>query len=183
VLGPDLLGQVVRLGPLLPEHLPSYCRWFADPEVTAYLLRDHPPTLAEEQEWYDRVSRGDGDVIWAVFAGDQHIGGAGLHQIDWRNRRAISGTLIGERSFWGRGIATDAMRLRTRYAFDQLGLEKLITHVIEGNTASRRALERVGYRTVGIHRHHEFRRGAWHDAWVGELLRDDWLAAHPPEAP
>jgi peptide/nickel transport system substrate-binding protein len=56
-------------------------------------------------------------------------------------------------------IATEAMQLRTRYAFEELGLEKLITNVDEDNPASRRALERVGYRTVGLHRRHRFRGG------------------------
>ena len=49
------------------------------------------------------------------------------------------------------------MALRTRYAFEELGLEKVMTTVVEGNTASRRALEKVGYQTVGIYRHQEFR--------------------------
>ena len=61
----------------------------------------------------------------------------------------------------------------------QLGLQKLVTQVCDGNTASRRALERVGYRTVGIYRRHEFRRGQWWDVWIGELLRDEWLVRQP----
>ena len=67
------------------------------------------------------------------------------------------------------------MRLRTRYAFQELGLETLVTHVLEGNTASRRALESVGYQTVGTYRRHEYRQGRWWDAWIGELLREEWL--------
>jgi ribosomal-protein-alanine N-acetyltransferase len=84
--------------------------------------------------------------------------------------------MIGEKGWWGRGIATEAMHLRTRYAFEELGLEKLITNVDEGNLASRRALERVGYRTVGVYRRHRFHGGLWADVWIGELLRADWIA-------
>ncbi|MCX6369515.1 MAG: hypothetical protein NTX57_22825 [Armatimonadetes bacterium] len=32
------------------------------------------------------------------------------------------------------------------------------------------------YQTVGIARHDLWRFGQWHDAWLGEVLRDDWLA-------
>jgi RimJ/RimL family protein N-acetyltransferase len=66
--------------------------------------------------------------------------------------------------------------LRTRYAFQELNLEKLVTTVIDGNTASQRALERVGYGSIGVHRRHEFREGQWWDTRILELLRDDWLA-------
>jgi RimJ/RimL family protein N-acetyltransferase len=66
------------------------------------------------------------------------------------------------------------MRLRTRFAFEKLNLEKLVTQVVERNLASRKALEHVGYRTVGIRRRHEYRHGQWWDVWIGELMRDDW---------
>jgi RimJ/RimL family protein N-acetyltransferase len=88
--------------------------------------------------------------------------------------------VIGERAWWGRGIATRSHVLRTRYAFLELNLGKLVTMVVEGNVASRKALERIGYRTVGVYRRHEFVDGEWRDAWLGELLRDDWTPALPP---
>jgi [ribosomal protein S5]-alanine N-acetyltransferase len=180
MLGPTIVGARVTLGPLAPELLEHYCRWFADPDVTRYLARDTPPTLREEQEWFERVAASESDLIWALFVAEAHVGSIGLHQINWRHRRAITGTLIGDKAWWGRGIATEAMGLRTRYAFEELGLEKLVTQVVVDNVASRRALERVGYRTVGVHRRHEFRHGAWVDVWIGELLRDEWAGRGPP---
>jgi RimJ/RimL family protein N-acetyltransferase len=176
MLGPTLAGHLVTLAPLKPEHLEHYVEWFADPEVTQYLAVDRAVTLKQEEEWLDRVSRSDSDVAWGIFAEGQHIGGAGITEIDWRSRHAMTGTVIGDKSWWGRGVASEAMALRTRYAFEELALEKLMTTVFEGNTASRRALEKVGYQTVGIHRHHEFRHNRWWDVWIGELLREDWLA-------
>jgi len=176
MLGPTLTGQLVTLAPLKPEHLDHYVDWFADPAVTQYLAQDLVFTLKQEEEWLDRISRSTSDVAWGLFAEGQHIGGTAISQINWRSRHAITGTVIGDKSWWGRGIASEAMALRTRYAFEELGLEKLVSTVFEGNPASRRALEKVGYQTVGIYRHHEFRHNRWWDVWIGELLREDWLA-------
>jgi RimJ/RimL family protein N-acetyltransferase len=176
MLGPTLVGSKVTLASIKPEHLEHYIEWFADTQVTRFVARDAPPTLKEEQEWLERIARSESDVVWGLFVqDDEHIGSTGIHAINWRSRHAMTGTLIGARSWWGRGIATESMELRNRYAFEELGLEKLVTHVIEGNTASRRALEHVGYQTVGLHRHHEYRHGQWWDVWIGELLRDEWL--------
>jgi RimJ/RimL family protein N-acetyltransferase len=108
--------------------------------------------------------------VWGLFVDGQHVGSTGIHRINWRQRRALTGTLIGDRNWWGRGIGGESMRLRTLFAFEELNLEKLVTQVVEGNLASRKALEHVGYRTVGIHRRHGQR---W-DVWIGELMRDDW---------
>ena len=66
------------------------------------------------------------------------------------------------------------MRLRTAYAFEQLNLRKLMTEVFVENEASKRALEKNGYRTAGTHKQHFFTRGKWHDVWLGEILRDEW---------
>ena len=66
------------------------------------------------------------------------------------------------------------MQLRTRYAFRELNLHKLMTEVDAENEASRKALERNGYRTVGVRREETFREGKWHDRWLGEVLRADW---------
>jgi ribosomal-protein-alanine N-acetyltransferase len=182
MLGPTLLGQRIRLAAIAPEHLPDYCRWFSDLEVMRFLSRDTPPTLRQEEEWLDHVSRSETDVVWGIFADEQHIGSIGIHRINWRNRRASTGTLIGDKRWWGRGIAGEAMRLRTAYAFEELGLDKLITQVFSGNVASRKALESVGYQTVGLYRHHEFRQNQWWDMWIGEVLRDDWIARQQASA-
>lgn len=179
MLGPILAGHIVTLAPLSPKHLDHYVEWFADPEVTQYLAQDLVFTLKQEEEWLDRISRSNSDVAWGIFAEGQHIGGTAINQINWRSRHAITGTIIGDKSWWGRGVASEAMALRTRYAFEELGLEKLVTTVFEGNRACRRALEKVGYQTVGIYRHHEFRHNRWWDIWIGELLREDWLARTP----
>jgi RimJ/RimL family protein N-acetyltransferase len=113
--------------------------------------------------------------VWGLFVDGQHVGSTSIQRIDWRNRRALTGIVIGDRTWWGRGVATRSHALRTRYAFEELNLEKLVTTVIEGNTASRRALERAGYGSVGVHRRHEFRQGRWWDTRILELLRDEWL--------
>jgi RimJ/RimL family protein N-acetyltransferase len=176
MFGPILHGASVTLAPLEPEHLERYCHWFADADVTRFLKMRYPPTLAEEHAWFERTAASGKDVVWGLFADGQHIGSTAIHRIDWSNRRAQTGILIGDRTWWRRGIATQSHALRTRYAFEELNLEKLVTTVIEGNTASQRALERVGYCSIGVHRRHEFRQGRWWDTRILELLRDDWLA-------
>ncbi len=85
--------------------------------------------------------------------------------------------MFGEKSEWNKGYASEAIRLRTAWAFGQMGLEKLTTRVFTENIASRRALEKAGYRTVGIARRDEWWGGRWHDLWIGEALRDEWEAA------
>jgi Acetyltransferases, including N-acetylases of ribosomal proteins len=174
MFGPVLEGERVRLAPVTEEMLPTFIGWFADTDVTRYLGRVLPPSLPEEKDWFAGMCRSDRDVLWAVLAGEKLIGITGIHAIDWKNRHAATGNLIGEKSEWGKGYGSEVVRLRTRFAFEQLGLEKLMTEVFAENTASIRALEKAGYRPCGVRRRHAYRHGRWHDMWLAEVLRDEW---------
>ena len=140
MLGPVIEGERTRLEPPRPEFLPSYVRWFSDPEITRYLLYRYPLTDKGEAEWLERTATDEHKVLWSIVArtSGRLVGNTALDHIDWRNRHAMSGTVIGEKDEWGKGYATESMRLRTRYAFRELGLQKVITTVIGPNDASRR---------------------------------------------
>jgi RimJ/RimL family protein N-acetyltransferase len=179
MLGPIVEGERVRLVPPRAEFFSAYERWFADMAVTRYLLHRFPFTPKSEGEWLESLGTDPHRVIWTIVAKhtDRPIGATGLEHIDWRNRRAESGIMIGEKDEWGKGYASETMRLRTCYAFRELGLETVSTRVAIANEASRRGLEKAGYRQAGVLRRHWFVDGRWHDAWIGEILRDEWEAS------
>ena len=174
MFGPVLKGEHVTLRPADDSDPPRFVPWFADMEVTRYLGRRHAVALYQEIEFLKKVGESKNDVFWMIDADGETVGATGIHAIDWPNAHGTTGIVIGAKDKWGRGIASEVMRLRTAYAFEQLNLRKLMTEVFIENAASRRALEKNGYRTVGTHRHHFFTRGRWHDVWLGEVLRDEW---------
>ncbi|MGH7870492.1 MAG: GNAT family N-acetyltransferase, partial [Candidatus Dormibacteraceae bacterium] len=98
-----------------------------------------------------------------------------IEQIDWHNRRGITGTLIGRSESWGQGIGGELMHLRADFAFTQLPLNKLSSAYLEGNEASRRAQLAAGYKEIGRCRQEFFREGRWVDRVLTELLREEWL--------
>jgi RimJ/RimL family protein N-acetyltransferase len=176
--GPVLTGARVRLAPPRAEYAPTYIRWLSDRAVTRYLRVRHPTSLRKQQEWLERIAASAEDVLWAIVGASdgELIGNIGLTNLVWRHRNAELGYLIGERGQWGKGCATEAVRLATGYAFVELGLEKVWATVLAPNEASRRALERNGYRQCAVLRDGGYVEGRWHDLWVGEILKDDWTA-------
>lgn len=153
--------------------------WFEDTEITRFLLVQFPPGLSGEKEWIENMSKAPDHVVWGIERDGRLIGTTGLHRIDWANQRAGTGTVIGDKSAWRKGIASEVMALRTRYAFTQLPLRKLHSNVIEGNEASLRAQRKTGYREVGRYREHEFREGRWRDEILTEVLKSDWETSNP----
>ena len=64
----------------------------------------------------------------------QHVGGQDVLEVGYHFRR----------DQWGKGFATEAARACMRYAFEELGADKVISLIRPENTASRRVAERNG---------------------------------------
>jgi RimJ/RimL family protein N-acetyltransferase len=73
----------------------------------------------------------------------------------------------------GRGVVTEAVRRLCRWAFEELGLQRVEWLAYVGNDASRRVAEKVGFRPEGLLRSALVQRGRRHDAWIGGLLPTD----------
>ena len=163
-------GEKVRLVPLDKEkHAANVVLWMNDPEVTETILSgDVPLTRLAEEEFFERMAAPAGqhptDFVFAVETLEgEHIGTCGMHQINYRHGVALTGTIIGAAEFRGRGYGTDAALVRTRYAFEVLGLRMLISEVFTENVASLRMLERAGYREVARLPRRYWKRGAFRD--------------------
>jgi ribosomal-protein-alanine N-acetyltransferase len=176
MLGPVLKGDLISLEPARKEYLQTFIDWFSNTDITRYLLRRTTMSIDQEGEWFERVSHDQNAVHWTIMLGGVPIGVTGLHAIDWINRRAVTGTAIGVKEYWGRGYASEVVRLRTTFAFDELNLESLETHSMAPNKGMHKALERSGYRQIAVRSRAYFREGQWQDAYLFELLRDDWRA-------
>ena len=179
MFGPIIIGEKVRLEPVTQELLPHYVTWFQDMQVMQY-IGSGTMTLEMEKDWYTKVSENKDAWVWAIFVGDKHIGSTGIHQIHWRNRRAMTGNMIGDKTEWNKGYGSEVVALRTRFAFEELGLNKLQTEVMMDNIGSRRALEKSGYVQCGLYKEHVYRGGKWHDMWLAEVQKSAWETRHHP---
>jgi len=174
VLGPVIQGSCFRLRPPRQDDAAVMICWFEDLEVTARLKRRFPPSLEEEQQWLREISNDPNSVLWVVEFEGRPIGTTAIMAIDWAGGHGRTGTLIGDKTNWGKGIGGEAMRLRADFAFGELPLRKLQSGYLEGNEASRRAQAAAGYREVGRWQKQHFREGRWVDEIMTELMREDW---------
>jgi RimJ/RimL family protein N-acetyltransferase len=182
MLGPVLRGRQISLEPAALDDLPLYQAWRVDPDVLRFMHYRFIGSVQEEEEWYRDVVRSEREVVWSVRLEGRTIGRTDLG-IFWTSRSATSELILGDSSTWGRGFGSEAVRLRTRYAFQELGLERLEATSLAGNVAMHRALEKSGYRRAGIRHRYIFGGGVWHDAYVFELLRSEWERSAAPIPP
>ena len=137
---------------------------------------DQLPDDAEAQANIDRAARAWQEGTWAVFriadsATDEVIGGINLRLGD-HDLAEISYFL--RTSVRGRGLATRAVRLVARWAFDELAIERIELRVHPENASSRRVAERAGFTREGVERaSRAWPDGSRFDSIVYSLLRSD----------
>ncbi len=172
--GPIIQGKLVRLRPPGPDEAPGMARWFEDMEVTRFLKLRYPPTVDAEKEFVERIGRDPDAIWWAVEHDGRLVGGTGIHAIDWKLGHGTTGTVLADKSVWGKGLARELMQLRAEYAFTQTPLRALRSGYLDGNVASSRAQRSAGYKEVGRWHQDRFVDGRWIDHVMTELLREDW---------
>jgi RimJ/RimL family protein N-acetyltransferase len=138
-------------------------------------LRDsfpHPYTRDYAQAWLRLVAEWTPETNFAVTVGGEAVGGIGITlQDDVSRRSAEIGYWLG-RAYWGRGIATAAVRALTDWAFAHFDLCRLYAGVFEWNPASARVLEKAGYVLEGRLRRSVTKDGRTIDQLLHALVRD-----------
>lgn len=109
----------------------------------------HPYTTSDAEQWIHAAIQAMPQTHFAIAIHGEAVGGIGLDlQTDVFRRSAEIGIWLGE-EYWGRGIATEAVRAMTDFAFANFDLCRIYAGVFEWNPASMRVLEKGGYSFEG----------------------------------
>jgi len=175
----NIQGKIVTLRAPELDDVPLLHRWSNDPEVWNMLGGWHFPFSSRSTDDWVR-SRKDASPTNHVFCIDTQedgmIGTANLVDIDWKNGNAFHGMMIGEKNLRGRGYALDTVLAIMRYAFMELGLQRLDGDMIAYNQRSLSFyLGKCGWKQEGVRRNWYFRNGQHHDKIIVGVTRDDYL--------
>jgi RimJ/RimL family protein N-acetyltransferase len=175
----NIHGRQVILRAIESDDVVRLHRWSNDPEVQAGLGGWHYPLSMDALSSWISSFRHDGiDQRFIIEARETGpVGLVSLTSINWKDRNAFHGVLIGERVHRRQGHALDAVAAIMRFAFAELGLQRLDTTIVEFNAASL-ALhkERLGWSEEGRKKCAVFRGNRfWSNVILG-ITRDDFLA-------
>jgi RimJ/RimL family protein N-acetyltransferase len=152
---------------------PSLVR-YADNRNVSRNLKDRfpfPYTAADADTWIGHVATQTPATAFAIVVDGAAVGGIGIELgTDVHRRSAEIGYWLGE-PFWGRGIATEALRALTDYAFATFDICRLEARVFDWNPASARVLEKAGYTLEGRARSAVVKDGRLGDRLLYALVR------------
>ncbi len=181
---PYLYGERIRLRAAEKEDIPVFVRWINDPDVTENLLFVAPWSRFEEESWFENMMKRPAvEHILVIEIHDDKlhsnylpIGTCSFINIDWRNRLAEIGIMIGEKAYWDKGYGSETMRLMLDHGFSSLNFNRIWLQVYSKNKRGIKAYEKAGFRYEGMFRQGQYQHGQYYDVHLMSILKDEWLA-------
>ena len=177
-----LIGKRIILREYMHEDLPYMRKWVNNPEITSYLSNIflYPHTLRETENFLNfmlenKSSSTKGFVI-AHKDSEEYIGQIDLMKIDWPNRVATIGIVIGFEDYLGKGYGSEAIALLQEFAFNKLNLHKLELDVRAFNKRAIMCYKKCGFVQEGRIRENFYHNGKHEDTIRMGVLKREWQA-------
>jgi [ribosomal protein S5]-alanine N-acetyltransferase len=149
----------VSIEPLLVDHFRLVAEWLSKPDVNKWLTSEWRNRTVEPQV-IAVVVRNRRNRLFLVRCNAEPCGMVALSDIDVIDGTAMVWYLLGEPSFAGRGVTSEAVRLIARESFQTVGLRSLYAWAMADNVASLRVLQKAGFRHAGLIRESAVSNGA-----------------------
>jgi RimJ/RimL family protein N-acetyltransferase len=165
----------VRLEPWSDDYLPVLRDLLADPDTVRFTRVPEPVPVDFERTWAatfeQRRVAGTGAVFAMLDDGDV-LGLAFAPHLDTATQTAELGYVVAP---WarGRGVASEALRQLTDWAFGERGMVRLELYIDAANEASKRVAQRAGYTFEGVLRSRHVKPSRRADTELWSRLVDD----------
>jgi len=169
-------GNKVILRPIIEEDIPKFFVWMNDPEVSIWNSRALPISLEQEKEWFQKNLKEPDKFNLAIIDAENKnlIGSIGIHGIDYKSGIGTTGTIIGNKNYWGKGYGTEAKMLFLEFIFHELNLRKIYSEVFNFNERSINYSLKCGYVKEAILPTHFYKNGQYCDKVILAVYREPW---------
>lgn len=184
---PVLTTERITLRPFVNEDVEALFEYAKNPNVTRYTLWDAHRTTADTVTFirdYAVLRYLEGmpePYAITLNPAPEPVGSCGCFWAAQPHLTMELGYWIGE-PFWGKGYVVEACRAVLNLAFAEFAPERMQARVIDGNVASERVLQKLGFRYEGTLRRSLLRRGNLEDVRMYSLLRGEWGGVIPNRA-
>ena len=174
---PFIEGNSIDLRPLsLQDVNENYVGWLNDSEVCKYNSHHaYPYTTELAKEYVTSVRSQQRDLVLAIVAKDtgKHIGNISLQHINLINQSAEYAIILGDRAYWGKGVAKEASRLILKHGFDALNLHRIYCGTSRENIPMQKLAATLGFKEEGIRKEALYKNGSFTDIIEYGMLRPD----------
>lgn len=142
---------MVELVPLEKKYLDIVTKWNYDTAVNYYFSKRPPLSQEQQNLWLEKTLNDSSKKKYIIIHQLNHkpVGMVSLMKIDLIAQKAEFGITIGEKNYWGTGVAKAASKMLLHYAFQILKLEEIYLTVFEANVRAIQFFSNLGFTRTG----------------------------------
>ncbi len=154
--------------------------WFNSEDATEFVQQRYfPNTLQKQLEFYrSGIANSSTKIQLGIVPNGMNtiVGVVSLSNIDFLNRKAEFGIMIGDKAARGKGYGTEACALIVKHGFERLSLNKIYLGVHADHKAAIRSYEKAGFRQEGLLREEVLMNGIYTDSVIMGILASEFRA-------
>lgn len=133
--------------PLKTAYLDDIMKWVNDKEVIGNFAKfNHEINKNEEKKFLNNLIHSKDDLPFAIETKRHvYLGDIGIHNIDWKNGEGRLAIILGNKKYWNKGYAQDAIKETLKTAFEKYHLHKIWLEVFKENKKARHLYEKIGF--------------------------------------
>lgn len=123
----------VVLRQLTHDKIEMVRRWRNDPKISQYMEFREMITPEMQERWYQKISTSGKDFFFIIEVGGKEIGLTNVRDVDFEKKEGIPGIFIWDDDYLNSDYSFRSSLCLMDFAFDTLGLERMITHILRDN--------------------------------------------------
>lgn len=139
----------MNLRPLLADDVSNdYVEGLNDPEVNKHMkVRQQPQTLSSVVQFVEENLIATNSILWGIWILETNrlVGSVRLHNIDDDTNSCDIGVCVFDRSVWGKGVASRAIRGVCNWGYKCLRLQTVVAGIEPENLGSWKAFTKAGF--------------------------------------
>jgi len=175
---PTLETKRLILRKLRLEDAKDLFEYASDPEVAKYVTWEPHKSIEDSinliKFTHERYEKREG-IIWGIVYKENNkvIGTFDISPVTKHFRAEIAYAL--SRDYWGKGIATEAVKEAIKFGFEKMNLNRIQAMCIPENIGSYGVMEKVGMKYEGLIREYMYIKGKFQDLKLYSILRREYF--------
>ncbi len=141
----EALNEEIRIKDFEIDNIDKTFLWVKGEDFKNTFLIRGKVTQEGNLNYFSTILKDKSQKVFAIYAGNQHIGNCGLKNIDKNNQDAELWIYIGDENSRGKGWGKQALHALLNYGFYQEDCIKIILHVVATNAIAIKMYKEVGF--------------------------------------
>ena len=159
---PQITSPNYIIRPFKKEDALLWQTWDTDPEIQVHMPepKNEVHDISIQYEYIEECENDEDGYYWSIETKNGvTIGTVSLFEINPHHKTADLGIVIGDKEYWGKGVATEVIKTIKEHTFNTLGIERINAEVEEENIPMKKVFEKTGFKQDGIFKNARIKNG------------------------